>query len=178
MLVLWIYIWNYRCNRTPNNNFVNLTDKEPDKMMLNSNFKYYDNHEFHKLKQKWSNNRNFSIFHTNIYLLQANSDKLELLTNNLNHDFNVIALSETWTSENNIFIWSAIFSRLSVISRCKGKTNKKWLRFLFEIRNKIQTKKGSWYKLLWRKQWISIMLGWDPTWKTTNYSDWCILPTP
>ena len=67
-----------------------MTDKEPDKIMLN--FKYYDNHEFHKLKQKCTNNKNLSIFHTNIYPLQANSDKLEFLTNNLNHDFDVIAV--------------------------------------------------------------------------------------
>ena len=33
--------------------------------------------------------------------MQANSDKLELLTTNLNHDLDVIALSETWTFENN-----------------------------------------------------------------------------
>ena len=69
---------------SPDNNFINMTDRELDKMMLNSNFKYYDNHEFHKLKQKFSNNRNISIFHTNICSLPANSDKLELLTNNLN----------------------------------------------------------------------------------------------
>ena len=56
---------------SPNNNFINMTDRELDKMMLNPNFKYYDNHEFHKLKQKCSNNRNFSIFHTNICSLQA-----------------------------------------------------------------------------------------------------------
>ena len=60
---------------SPNNNFVNMTDKELDKMMLNSNFKYYDNLEFHKLKQKCSNNKNLSIFHTNICSLQANLDK-------------------------------------------------------------------------------------------------------
>ena len=77
---------------SPNNNFTNMTDKELDKMMLNSNFKYYDNHEFHKLKQKCTNNKNFGIFHTNICSLQAHSDKLELLTNNLNYDFDVIAV--------------------------------------------------------------------------------------
>ena len=79
---------------SPNNNLINMTDRELDKMMLYSNFKYYDNHAFPKLKQKCSN-RNFSIFHTNICSLQANSDKPELLTNNLNHDFDVIALFET-----------------------------------------------------------------------------------
>ena len=111
--------------------------------MLYSNFKYYDNHAFPKLKQKCSN-RNFSIFHTNICSLQANSDKPELLTNNLNHDFDVIALFETWTSENSNPYFEApyIATRLSVTSRCKGKNTKKWLWFLFEIRNKIQTKRG------------------------------------
>ena len=94
-------------------------------MMLNSNFKYYDNHEFPKVKQK----TNFIIFHTNICSLQANSDKLELLTNNLNHDFDVIALFETWTSENNNPYFEApyIATRLSVISWCEGKNIKKWL---------------------------------------------------
>ena len=77
-----------------NNNLINMTDRELDKMMLNSNFKYYDNHEFPKVKQE-SSNRNFSIFHTNICSLQTNSDKLELLTNNLNHDFDVVTLFET-----------------------------------------------------------------------------------
>ena len=70
-------------------------------MMLNSNFKHYDNHEFHKLKQKYSNNKNFSIFHTNVCSLQAAQEKLEPLINNLNHDSDVIALAETWTSEYN-----------------------------------------------------------------------------
>ena len=87
--------FNFRVGKdSRNNNLINMTDRKLDKMMLNSNFKYYDNHEFPKLKQICSN-RNFSIFHTNICSLQANSDKLELLTNNLNHDFDVIALFET-----------------------------------------------------------------------------------
>ena len=44
------------------------------------------------LKQKCSNNRKFSIYHTNICPLQANSDKLKL-SNNLRHYFDVTALS-------------------------------------------------------------------------------------
>ena len=87
--------FNFRVGKdSRNNNLINMTDRKLDKMMLNSNFKYYDNHEFPKLKQKCSN-RNFSIFHTNICSLQANSDKLELLTNDLNYDFDVVALFET-----------------------------------------------------------------------------------
>ena len=84
---------------SPTNYFINTTNREFDEMVLNSNFNYHDNHEFHKLKQKCSNNRNFSIIHTNICSLQANSEKLELFSNNLNHNFDVIALSKTWTSD-------------------------------------------------------------------------------
>ena len=84
---------------SPTNYFINTTNREFDEMVLNSNFNYHDNHEFHKLKQKCSNNRNFSIIHTNICSLQANSEKLELFCNNLNHNFDVIALSKTWTSD-------------------------------------------------------------------------------
>ena len=56
-----------------------MTGRKLDKMMLNRNFKHYDNHVFQKLKQKCSNNRNFSIFHTNICSLQPNSEILKLL---------------------------------------------------------------------------------------------------
>ena len=113
---------------------------ELDKNMLNSNFKYYDNYEFHKLKQKCSSNRNFSISRTSICPLQANQEKLELLTNNLNHDFDGIVLFETWTPENNSLYFKAP-SKASITSWCKNKNTKKQLRFLFEIRNKIQVKK-------------------------------------
>ena len=56
--------WNDKAD----NNFVNMIDRELNEMILNSNFKYYDNHEFHKLKQKCSNNRNSSNFHSNLFI--------------------------------------------------------------------------------------------------------------
>ena len=41
----------------------------------------------------------FSILHTNICFLYANAQDLEMLINKLEHNFSVIALSETWTSK-------------------------------------------------------------------------------
>ena len=41
-----------------------------------------------------------SVFHTNICSLQANFDNLQNLINNLDHQFSVVALSETWTPQN------------------------------------------------------------------------------
>ena len=41
-------------------------------------------------------------------------EKLELLNNNLNHDFDFIALPETWTSENNnLFLKYHVFKAIS-----------------------------------------------------------------
>ena len=54
------------------------------------NFNYYETHAFHKLKNdlKLNKSENFSIFHSNIC-------KLEILFNNLEHQFDVIAHTET-----------------------------------------------------------------------------------
>ena len=43
----------------------------------------------------------FNILHTNICSLNANLENLELLLNNLEHSFDIIAVSETWTPKNN-----------------------------------------------------------------------------
>ena len=68
------------------------------------NFNYYETHAFHKLKNnlKLNKSENFSIFHSNICSLQENFDKLEILLDNLEHQFDVIALTETWHMEKNI----------------------------------------------------------------------------
>ena len=65
------------------------------------NFNYYETHAFHKLKNnlKLNKSENFSIFHSNICSLQGNFDKLEILLDNLEHQFDVIALTETWHIE-------------------------------------------------------------------------------
>ena len=66
---------------------------------LDPKFKYYQNHEFHKLKQNLTKRRTFSIFHTNISSLNTNHENSEILLTNLDHKFDEIALSETWTSD-------------------------------------------------------------------------------
>ena len=127
---------------SPNNNFINMTDKELDKMMLNSNFKYYDYHEFHELKQKCTNNKNFTIFPTNICSLAANSDKLELLASNLNHDFDVIALSETWTSDNkNLYFEVPYVEGYQLLHGVKGKTLKSSCGFYLKSGIKFKLRK-------------------------------------
>ena len=66
---------------------------------LQPNFGYFQTHDFHKLIQKKQAQDSFSIFHTNICYLYASAEDLEMLINNLEHNFNVIALSETWSSK-------------------------------------------------------------------------------
>lgn len=41
----------------------------------------------------------FGAFHTNICSLQASSQNLQNLINNLEHQFTVTAVSETWNAE-------------------------------------------------------------------------------
>ena len=43
-------------------------------------------------------NKTLSILHTNICSLESNAEKLETLISNLEFNFDVIAVSETWTS--------------------------------------------------------------------------------
>ena len=64
-----------------------------------TNFDYFQTHDFHKLIQKKQAQNSFSILHTNICSLYANAEDLEMLINNLEHSFRVIALSESWTSK-------------------------------------------------------------------------------
>ena len=62
-----------------------------------ANFNYYETQQFHKLKNNLNLNKaeNFSIFHSNICSLQGNFDKFETLLDNLEYQFDVIALTET-----------------------------------------------------------------------------------
>ena len=62
------------------------------------NFKYYETHDFHTMKDKISYNT-FSLLHTNICSLQYNGDNLENLLANLQFKFDIIALTETWNPE-------------------------------------------------------------------------------
>ena len=60
-------------------------------------FEYYGIDTFRKQKNTWKNE--FGVFHTNICSLQANIENLEDLLSDLQYEFNVIALTETWNPE-------------------------------------------------------------------------------
>ena len=65
---------------------------------LKPDFKYYETHEFHNLKDKMAD-KTFSLLHTNICSLQYNGDNLENLLANLQFKFDIIALTETWNPD-------------------------------------------------------------------------------
>ena len=69
------------------------------------NFNYYETHTFHKLKNNLKLNKsgNFSIFHSKIC-------QLEILLDNLEHQFDVIAHTETWHMKNNVNYTPGILS--------------------------------------------------------------------
>ena len=50
-------------------------------------------------KRKKNKKNIFGVFDTIISSLQVNSKNLQNLINNLEHQFSVIAVSDTWTSE-------------------------------------------------------------------------------
>ncbi len=64
---------------------------------------YYTSHNFHKLSKnsKPKDGNRFSLLHTNIQSLLKNKDSLELLCNELDHNFHAIAVTETWHNDSN-----------------------------------------------------------------------------
>ena len=61
------YIFKYSGNdTTKDSNILYKNDNEFEKLSIDPKFKYYQNHEFHKLKQNLKKLRTFTIFHTNI----------------------------------------------------------------------------------------------------------------
>ena len=65
---------------------------------LNVDFDYYTLHQFHKLVKDLNEKRKiyFSIYHSNIESLQCNFERLHTQLINLDHSFDIIALSEVW----------------------------------------------------------------------------------
>ena len=96
------FVFKYRVNDNYHEisygNIIDNNDAILDNFVLQPNFKYYDNHEFHKLNKHLHQTNDFSLFHTNICSLNANFEKLETLISNLEFRFSVIAVSETWTT--------------------------------------------------------------------------------
>ena len=74
------YIFQYNENDTSkDSNILDKNDNEVEKLSIDPKFKYYQNHEFHKLKQNLTKPRAFRIFQTNISSLNANSENLEIV---------------------------------------------------------------------------------------------------
>ena len=69
-------------------------------------FKYFDNHGFCKLSKHLNRINDFSLFHTNIFSLNANLEKLKKRISNLEIDFSVIVPSETWAHKAKIEVKS------------------------------------------------------------------------
>ena len=80
-------------------NTVETNDEYFEELSMQPDFNYYQIYDFHKLTMKLDKRNCFSILHTNICSLNANLEKL-LLTN-LDHAFDIVGVSETWTSGNN-----------------------------------------------------------------------------
>ena len=76
-------------------NIIDNNDAILDDFVLQPNFKYYDNHEFHKLSKHLHQTNDFSLFHINICSFNANLENLKTLISNLEFSFSVIDVSET-----------------------------------------------------------------------------------
>ena len=89
---------------------------------LKPDFKYYETHQFHTMKEKVKNP--FSLFHTNISSLQFNGDHLHNLLASLEFKFDVIALSETWNPEYKVTFQPPILPGYSKYKGTKGSSLK------------------------------------------------------
>ena len=88
-------------------------------------FKYYTTHEFHKLNANISSRgADFSLFYSNICSLNGNKEKLQDLINNLDNQFDVIALTETWHTKNNIYFDSGQIEGYHKYEGTEGSSNK------------------------------------------------------
>ena len=100
------FVFKYRINDGDHErsygNIIDNNDAILDEFVLQPNFKYYDNHEFHKLRKQLHQTNDFSLFYINICSLNVNLENFETLISNLEFSFSVIAVSETWTPKGKI----------------------------------------------------------------------------
>ena len=92
----------FKCSEndtTKDSNILDKNDNEFEKLSIDPKIMYYQNHEFHKLKQNLTKPGTFSTFHNNISSFNANNENLEILLTNLGHKFDIIALPKTWASD-------------------------------------------------------------------------------
>ena len=120
------------------NNTNDTNDQILDNVFIQPNFKFFQNHDFHKMSEKINKNKDFSIFHTNICSLQGNFEKLHNLVANLEFKFSIIAVSETWTPESKKGQHEPHLDGYQPYCGIRGKTLKSGC--IFYIRNHIKYK--------------------------------------
>ena len=84
----------------PECNTVETNDEYFEELSVQTVFYYYETHDSHKLAMKLNKRDCFSVLRINICSLNANPENLGLLLTNLDHAFDVIGVSETWTPGN------------------------------------------------------------------------------
>ena len=118
------------------NNIIDYSDQERDYLRLQLDFKYYQNHEFHKQSQTSTNNKTLSILHTSICSLEDNTEKFETFISNFKFNFDVIAVSETWASSSGENIKPRIIDGCQTYHETKGHTLKS--RCEFYVKNGLK----------------------------------------
>ena len=71
------YTINDRDHERSYGNIIDNNDAILDDLVLQPNFIYYDNHEFHELSKHLHQTNDFSLFHTNICSFNTNLEKLK-----------------------------------------------------------------------------------------------------
>ena len=93
------------------NNFSSNNDSFNNNNFSNCNFNflnesnYYTSNEW-KLNSNKNNLFNFNIININIRSLKKNCDKLIMFLNTFDDHFDIVSITETWLSDNNIFIFN------------------------------------------------------------------------
>ena len=102
-------------------------------------FKYYLNHEFHKLNKNINSGKNdkFSLLHTDICSLQGNIQKLEMFFSDFEYQFDVIALTETRHNDNNPSFVAGILPGHQKYESTSGTTKKEAVDFILKILSHI-----------------------------------------
>ena len=93
------------------NNFSSNNDSFNNNNFSNCNFNflnesnYYTSNEW-KLNSNKNNLFNFNIININIRSLKKKIDKLIMFLNTFDDHFDIVSITETWLSDNNIFIFN------------------------------------------------------------------------
>ena len=97
------YIFNYNVDFVKTDkpySHIDYIDMMTGSFILQPKFKFYQTHEFRRLVNNLLKNKAFRVFHTNICFFLANFVNLQNLIYDLDHQFSVVALSETWNPQN------------------------------------------------------------------------------